>query len=109
MPRSWFIVSGLAPLTPLTFLLPVAFDQDPAVTAMLPAMRDPDRAGMRRADPMAVDPDVAVSVPAVVAVVPNPTRMRRTVVGFVNGRGRRHANNDLRKSGDRHEAESKQQ
>ena len=48
-PRFWFIGFWLAPLTPPTplFLLPVSFDQNPAVTAVLPAMRDPDRVAMR--------------------------------------------------------------
>lgn len=60
---------------------------------------------------MAVDPDVAVAVPAVIAVNPNPSRMRWTVVEFDDGRGRRHAhyNSDLRKSGGRNETDSKQQ
>jgi len=72
-------------------------------------MGDPDIAGMRRANPVAVDPDVAVAIPAVIAVNPDPAFMRRTLVGFVNGRRRRHANNHLRKSGGRHETECKQQ
>ena len=76
-------------------LPPVAFDQDPAVTALLPAMRNPDRAAMRGADPMAVDPDVAVAIPAVIAVDPHITIMRRTVVLFDDGRGRRDTNDNL--------------
>ena len=109
MPRSWFIVSGLAPLTPLTFLLPVAFDQDPAVTAMLPAVCDPDRAGMRGANPVTVNPDVAVAIPAVIAVDPDPTFMRWMVMDLDDGRGGRHANDDLRRNGGRNEADSKHQ
>ena len=90
-------------------LLPVAFDQDPAVTAMLPAMRDPDRATMRGANPVAVNPDVAVAIPAVIAVDPDPTFMRWMVVDLDDGRGGRHANDDLRRNGGRNEADSKQQ
>ena len=90
-------------------LLPVALNQDPAVTAMFPAMRDPDRATMRGANPVPVNPDVAVAIPAVIAVDPDPTFMRRTVVGFDDRRGGRHANYDLRHSGDRNETDSKQQ
>ena len=86
------------PPTPLAFLLPVAFDQDPAVATVFPAMSDPNGAAMRRADPVAVDPDVAVAIPAVIAVDPYITVMRRTVVRFDDGRRRRHAhhNSDLR-------------
>ena len=88
------------PLSPLLWsgLPPVTLDQDPAVTALFPAMGGPDRAGMRGVDPVAVDPDVAVAIPAVIAVDPNPTGVRRTIVDFDNGRGRRHANHhsDLR-------------
>jgi len=87
----------------------VAFDQDPAVTTVLPTMRDPYRAFMRRVGPVAVDPDVAVAVPAVIAVDPNPSAVRRTVVGFDDGIGRRYANYDLRKSGGRRETNCKQQ
>ncbi len=99
---------------PLSFLLisellPVAFNHDPAVTAVLPAMGDPDRAGMRGANPVAVDPDVAVAIPAVIAVDPDPSIMRRTIVCFVDGRGRRHANNNLCQSGGRNETDSKKQ
>ena len=90
-------------------LPPVAFDQDPAVTALFVVMGHPDIAGMRRANPVTMDPDVAVAIPAVITVNPDPTFMRRTVVGFDDGRGRRHANNHLRKSGGRHETECKQQ
>ena len=99
------------PLSFLLFfgLLPVAFDQDPAVTAMLPAMRNPDRAMMRGANPVAVNPDVAVAIPAVIAVDPNPTFMRRMVVDLDDRLGRRNAHNDLRHTGGRNETDSKQQ
>ena len=101
--------SSANPANSAVFLLPVTFDQNPAVAAVLPAMRHPDRAVMRRASPMTVDPDVAVAIPAVIAVDPNPSMMRRTVMSFDEGRGRLHAHYDLRKSGGRHETDSKQQ
>jgi hypothetical protein len=85
----------------------VTFDQDPAVTAMLPAMRDPDRAMMRRADPVAVHPNVTVAIPAVITVNPHITLMRRTVVDLDDRLGRSHANYDLRKSSGRYETDSK--
>lgn len=114
-PRSWFIGFGLAALTLLTpptpsaFLLPVAFHQHPTVTAVLPAMRNPYCAAMRGANPVAVNPDVPVAIPAVIAVDPDPTFMRRMVVNFDDGLRGRHANDDLRHSGGRNETDSKQQ
>lgn len=98
----------------LIFLLssglpPVAFDQDPAVTAVLPVMRDPDRVAMRGTNPVAVDPDITVAIPAVIAVDPHPTFMRRTVVFFDDGRGRRDTNDNLSQRDAWHETDSKQQ
>ena len=87
----------------------MAFDQDPAVAAMLPAMRHPDRAAMRGANPVAVNPDVTMAIPAVIAVDPDPTLMRWMVVDFDDRLGGSHANDDLRKSSGRHETDSKQQ
>ena len=87
----------------------MAFDQDPAVTAVFPAMRDPDRARMRGTDPTAVDPNVTVAIPAVIAVIPDPAGMRRTIVDLDDGIGRRYTNNNLRQSGGRNETDSKQQ
>ena len=81
--------AGQPQLSSLLFsgLLPVAFDQNPAVAAMLPVMCDPDTAAMRRTYPMAVNPDVAVAVPTVVAVDPHPSLMRRMVVDLVDQAG----------------------
>jgi hypothetical protein len=84
-PLSSFLFSGLPP---------VAFDEDPAIAPLLPAMGNPGRAGMRGADPVAVDPDVAVAIPAVIAVDPDPAFMRRRAIVFDDGRGRRHANHN---------------
>lgn len=90
-------------------LAPVALDQNIAVTTMLPVMGDPDVAGMPGARPVAVNPDVTVAIPAVIAVDPDPTFMRWMVVDLDDGRGRRDANDDLRHNGSRNETESKQQ
>ena len=89
----------------------MAFDQDPAVAALVPTMRNPDSARMGWLDPMAMDPDVAVPVPAVIAVDPDPAGMRWMVVDFDDGRRRCDANHDsdLRQSGGREETDSKQQ
>ena len=103
---------GTSPLSSFRLfsgLLPVAFDQDPAVTAMLPAMRNPDSIAMRGANPVAVNPDVAVAIPTVIAVDPDPTFMRWMVVDLDDGRGGRHAHDDLRQHGGRNETDSKQQ
>jgi len=86
----------------------VALDQDPAVTTMLPVMGDPNRVAMRGANPVAVNPNVAVAIPAVVAVDPDPTFMRWMVVDLNDGRGGLHPNHDLRRNGGRNEADSKQ-
>jgi hypothetical protein len=82
---AFFLFSGLPP---------VAFDEDPAIAPLLPAMGNPDRAGMRGADPVAAHPNVAVPVPAVIAVYPDPALMRRRAIVFDDGRGRRHANHN---------------
>ena len=87
----------------------MTFNQDPAVTAMFPTMRNPNRAAMRGPHPVAVNPDVAVAVPAVITIDPDPTFMRWMVVDLDDGRRRRHANDDLRHNGGRNEADSKQQ
>jgi hypothetical protein len=84
-PLSSFLFSGLPP---------VAFDEDPTIAPLLPAMGNPDRAGMRGADPMAMGPNVAMAVPAVIAVDPHPAFMRRRAIAFDDGRGRRHASHN---------------
>ncbi len=89
-------------------LPPMAFDQDPAAFALLPAMGDPNGAGMRWLGPMAVDPNVAVAVPAVIAIDPHPVTMRWAIVSLDDGRGRRYANDNLSHHGCGRHAKSKQ-
>ena len=102
-----FLASPANSANSAVFLLPVSFDQDPAVTAVLPAMRDPDRVAMRGANPAAVNPDVTVAVPAVITVDPDPTFMRWMVMDFDDRLGGSHADYDLRESSGRNETDSK--
>ena len=89
-------------------LPPMAFDQDPAVATMFPAMGLPDGAGMLRARPVAVDPNVAVAVPAVIAIDPHPVAMRWAIVNLDDGRRRLYANHNLSHHGCGRHAKSKQ-
>jgi len=63
-----------------------------AATLFAPVALDPDRSFMRRTAVGAVNPDVAVTVPAVVARNPHVTRTRRG--NYLNRAGRRWANAD---------------
>jgi hypothetical protein len=88
-------------------LLPVPFHHHPATIALLIMMSDPYRAGMRRTNPAPVNPNVTVTVPAVIAVVPHPTRTRGMIVDLNNGRGRRNPNHYLRHQGCRSKSDRK--
>ena len=74
----------------------MAFHQYIAAVTLFPAMRDPNCSEMRGTNPAAVDPDVAVAIPAVITIIPHPTVMRRTVVNFNNWGWWSYANNHLR-------------
>ena len=89
-------------------LPPVAIDQNPPVSTVLPAMCDPDTAAMRWAHPMAMNPDVAVTVPAVVAIDPHPSRVRWMFVDLDDGCRWRNADDDLRHRDRRSETQGKQ-
>ena len=91
------------------FLPPVTFNQDPAAIALFPMMSDPYRAWVRRIAPKAMNPNVAVAIPAVIAVDPYPSGMRWMLVNLDYRRRRRYANNHLSHRGRRHETDCKQQ
>ncbi len=102
--------AGLAPrfLFVGSRLLPVALYQHPAIAAAFPVMVDPDSAGMRRMRPKAVNPDVVLAVPAVVAFDPYPPIMRWMVMMLRDGWRRRNADDNLRKCGRGSETQSEQ-
>jgi hypothetical protein len=76
-------------------LAPVAFAPDVAVAAMDPAALDPVRVRVRRPFVDSRDPDVAGSVPAMVAGVPGPvTVLRRRGGNDFDGTWRRWADAD---------------
>jgi hypothetical protein len=56
----------------LMVLAPVAFNPDVAAASVGPVAADPDGVGVWRFHIVSGNPDVAVAVPAVVAVVPGP-------------------------------------
>ena len=79
-------------------LAPVAFYPDVAVVVMVPMTFNPAGVGMRRLLVDAGDPDVAVTVPAMVAIVPGPARVfvRRDGDNFDwTRRGRADSDDDL--------------
>jgi hypothetical protein len=77
---------------------PVTFDPDVAAVVLVPVTGDPVGVGVGRFDVGSGDPDVAVAVPTMVAIVPGPARV------FVRGdrdhfdwtrRGRTDSDHDL--------------
>jgi hypothetical protein len=77
-------------------LLPVTLNQHIAAVAVFPAVGNPDSAGMRWTGPAAVDPDVAVAIPAMITINPHPAVMRWMIVNFNDWFRRRNADVDLR-------------
>ena len=73
----------------------MAFHQHPAIAAPLPVMVNPDGAWMRGMGPKAMNPDVVLAIPAVVAFDPHPSDMRRIVMMLNDGWRRRNADDDL--------------
>jgi len=90
-------------------LPPVSFHQLPVVAAMHPAMRNPVRARMRRAVPVAGSPDVTAAFPAVIPIYPYIASVRRWPTTLNYWRRWSDANYDLRIRSRRHQSESKQQ
>ena len=77
---------------------PMTFDPNIATVALVPVTGDPVGVGVGWFGVVSVDPDVVVAVPAVIAVVPGPTRVLVWWGGndFNGARRRRSdANNDL--------------
>ena len=62
-----------------------------------PPVRNPARTWMRWAFPAAWGPDVAVALPAMIAVNPHETTFRWPASLFVHRRRRRNADHNLRK------------
>jgi hypothetical protein len=58
-------------------LTPVPLDQHPTTMAVFPVMRNPHGMRMRRTIPASGNPDVAIPVPAVIAVYPDKPVLRR--------------------------------
>ena len=77
-------------------LAPVTLDQDPAAVALFPMMSLPGGSRMRWVRPVAVNPHVAVAVPAVISVNPHPSLMRWMIVDLDDRRRGRHTNDYLR-------------
>jgi len=93
---SWFshLVSRVSHLA----LSPVAVNPHPTLAAVRPMSCDPNRVGMRWFGPRAVNPDVVLAIPAVIAGLPNPTCMRTWTPLFNDGCGRTDTNHHLRSS-----------
>jgi hypothetical protein len=87
----------------------VAFDEDPAFVAMDPAMGNPVSMGMGWALPATGNPDVAIAVPAVVAIDPDEFAAGGDGARFNDGGGWSDTDNDLRKGRSRQQSYSKQQ
>jgi hypothetical protein len=93
----------------LIFVLsPVSFLQDVSAVAMDPAMGNPMLPGMRGTVIAAGNPNVATTVPAVIARNPFISRAR-TRTGVFHHRNRRgDVHNNLRNGGSRQQAQSEQ-
>jgi len=87
-------------------LLPVTVNQDPAIAAMLPVMSDPNGVLMRWMRPIAMHPDVVVTIPTVVAVNPHPSGVRRMFMMLNDWRWRSNADDNLSDCRPRSETES---
>jgi hypothetical protein len=82
----------------LRLVPPVTFDPDVAAMALVPVTGDPVGVGVGWFDVGSGDPDVAVTVPAMVAIVPGPARVfvRRDGDNFDwTRRGRADSDDDL--------------
>ena len=88
-------------------LAPVAFYEDPTAAVMDPVMRNPARSWMRWTVPAAGNPDVALTVPAVVPVNPYESALWQRGTAFDDGGRWSDANNDLCKGSCRSQTKGK--
>jgi hypothetical protein len=84
----------------------MAFHQHPAIAAPFPVMVNPDGAWMRRMRPKAMNPEVVLAIPAVVAFDPYPSDMRWIVMMLNDWWRRRNADDDLSHRNRRSETQS---
>jgi hypothetical protein len=89
-------------------LAPVTLNKNPPTAAVYPGIRHPNRAGTRRTYPVAGHPDIARSVPAVIAGDPDESRLRRRPVTFYYGRRRADLHVNLRERRSRKQSECQQ-
>jgi hypothetical protein len=73
-----------------------------------PLVRGPTLAGMGRTLPAAGDPDITAVVPAVIAVDPHESSLRRPTAFFDDGSRRANADHNLRERSRREQCECKQ-
>ena len=85
----------------------MAFYEDPATVALSPVCGHPLCVRMGRDNVAARDPDVAVTVPAMVPAGPDISFMRRRSRVLDNDRGRSNADNNLRERWRRSKSTSK--
>ncbi len=90
------VVAPLSFCTIELWLLPVTLDEHIAAVTVFPAVGDPNRTRVRGMRPVAMMPDIAVAIPAMVPINPHPSRMRRMIVNFNDWFRRRNADIDLR-------------
>jgi hypothetical protein len=82
-------------------LAPVAFDEHIASTAMYPVMGHPMCMAVRRTIPSARRPDIAVAIPAMIAINPFIFGTGAWAASFDDGGRRSYTDHDLCKRGRR--------
>src|SRR5271155_2463507 len=87
--------------------MPVTFYEDPTAVAVRPVSGHPLCMRMGRDNVAAWDPDVAVTVPAMVSTGPDISLMRGRSRMLDNDRGRSNADNNLRERWRRSKSTSK--
>jgi hypothetical protein len=90
------------------FLPPVPFHQHPSAVAVHPVVCNPNGVRMWRLNPNTATPYIAVSIPVVIARLPNPSRMRAGRACLDNGGRGPDANHNLSKRGRGKQSKRKQ-